>query len=296
MLLLFVVFIRNNHIIGIFVIIFCMKYEKLNLDPTLDGKIWLMRKKHSPNYEPHIHRELEFNFVLSGQAEYIVKGIKFKLSPNTLIWLFPNQKHVLINASENFQMYIGVFKPNLLKHLVNKGAEKTLITLDYLENIPKIVNAEDASSLIQSFEEIINIKNDAAYYNSYLATLCLKVWYIFKNTETNSISKKIPLVVEKCLHLFQNPQNNYTLEAISEKLGYSPSQLSRLFKKHTGTSIVDFRNQKRLEFVAIQMNAEKTAITKAAYAAGFGSYAQFHRIFKKYFGYSPNEYIKKLKQ
>jgi len=41
---------------------------------------------------------------------------------------------------------------------------------------------------------------------------------------------------------------------------------------------------------------KKTAITKAAYEAGFGSYAQFHRIFKKYFGYSPNEYIKKLKQ
>jgi AraC-like DNA-binding protein/mannose-6-phosphate isomerase-like protein (cupin superfamily) len=272
-----------------------MKYEKLNLDPILEGKVWLMQKKHSAIYEPHIHRELEFNLVLSGQAEYIVKGVKFNLSPNTLIWLFPNQKHVLINASENFQMYIAVFKPNFLKQLVGKGADKTLISLDYLENVPKIIKEDEAKSFILNLEEIIKIKNDVAYYNSYLATICLKIWSIFKKTEINSIPNKFPEMIEKCLHLLQNPQSNFTLEGFSEELGYSPSQISRLFKKHTGLSIVDYRNQKRLDYVAIKMNAEKTTITKAAYEAGFGSYAQFHRIFKLHFGYSPNEFIRKLK-
>ena len=272
-----------------------MNYEHLNLDPALDGKVWYMRKRTSQTFAPHVHRELEFNIVTAGHAEYIVKGRKFSLTPNTLIWLFPNQKHVLINASENFEMFIGVFKPKLLKLLVKNGADKTLISLDYKENEPKQIEDFEAKNFINVLKDITSINSDNTFYNSYLSTICLKTWYIFKNTANKSISQKIPEVIEKCLHILDNPQNKMTLESISEDLGYSPSQISRLFKQHTGTSIVDFRNKKRLDYVANVMASEKMNITKVAFDAGFGSYAQFHRIFKEYFGYSPNEFIRRLK-
>jgi len=36
-------------------------------------------------------------------------------------------------------------------------------------------------------------------------------------------------------------------------------------------------------------------MTQAALASGFGSYAQFHRVFKRHFGFGPAEYRRRVR-
>jgi hypothetical protein len=71
--------------------------------------------------------------------------------------------------------------------------------------------------------------------------------------------------------------------------GVSPSHLSRLFKAQTGVSISRFRNQQRLQrFQLLYGHGRRTTALAAAVEAGFGSYAQLHRVFRELTGRSPS--------
>jgi AraC-like DNA-binding protein len=64
-----------------------------------------------------------------------------------------------------------------------------------------------------------------------------------------------------------------------------------LFKQQTGVALVDFRNRQRIErFLELYGTGQRRKMSDAALDAGFGSYPQFHRIFKRVIGCSPGNY------
>jgi len=68
-------------------------------------------------------------------------------------------------------------------------------------------------------------------------------------------------------------------------------QLARLFRRYAGTSIVDYRNDLRLARFLGQIDPRADNMRKAVSEAGFGSYAQFLRVFRARFGQTPSEYL-----
>jgi AraC-like DNA-binding protein len=72
--------------------------------------------------------------------------------------------------------------------------------------------------------------------------------------------------------------------------GVSVSRLARAFKAEMGMSIVQHRNALRLRRF-FQLAEEGADLLSAALAAGFGSYAQFHRVFRAEHAMSPGVYL-----
>ena len=67
-----------------------------------------------------------------------------------------------------------------------------------------------------------------------------------------------------------------------------PIPSSRIFKAQTGVSITRFRNQRRLErFLALYGDGRRITALAASLEAGFGSYAQFHRVLRAETGQTP---------
>jgi AraC-like DNA-binding protein len=58
-----------------------------------------------------------------------------------------------------------------------------------------------------------------------------------------------------------------------------------------GVSLVGYRNQLRLERFMKIMDAGRSTMLEAALGAGFGSYAQFHRVFQAQRGVTPRAYL-----
>ncbi len=78
---------------------------------------------------------------------------------------------------------------------------------------------------------------------------------------------------------------------LSERLGLSVSRLARVFKREMGVSIVEYRNRLRFErfFALLTEGERRPTLRQAARAAGFGSYAHFHRLFRARWRTGPRE-------
>ncbi len=67
-------------------------------------------------------------------------------------------------------------------------------------------------------------------------------------------------------------------------LGY----LSRVFARQVGVPLSRYRNSVRLDrFWDYYRGQKQHTITEAVYAAGFGSYAQFYKVFAQAYGSGP---------
>jgi AraC-like DNA-binding protein len=73
---------------------------------------------------------------------------------------------------------------------------------------------------------------------------------------------------------------------LAAEFGISPGHLARAFKREMGISLVEYRNRKRIARFREVMRERGPAesLKAAAIEAGFGSYAQFSRIHKRFTG------------
>ena len=102
------------------------------------------------------------------------------------------------------------------------------------------------------------------------------------------------LVREVTQLLVRDP--SMSCDAMAKCLNKSSGQLARVFKQQARTSIVDHRNEIRLARFLERVDIHARNLLEAAHEAGFGSYAQFHRVFRARFGQAPREYLLKHSQ
>jgi AraC-like DNA-binding protein len=98
-----------------------------------------------------------------------------------------------------------------------------------------------------------------------------------------------PLIREATRLLVEDP--TLSCASLAERLDVSATTLARTFKRETNTSVVDHRNELRLARFLGRVDAAGGNLLEAALEAGFGSYAQFHRVFRARFGQAPREYL-----
>jgi AraC-like DNA-binding protein len=100
-------------------------------------------------------------------------------------------------------------------------------------------------------------------------------------------SRQGPLVASVLRALTED--SSLTGARLARQCGVSAGHLSRAFKRETGLSLVEYRNRLRLDrfFQVTQHHGAGISLLWAALEAGFGSYAQFHRVYRTCLGASP---------
>ena len=80
---------------------------------------------------------------------------------------------------------------------------------------------------------------------------------------------------------------------MARRLDVGVGRFARVFKAEMGMSLVEYRNRVRLDRFDALLGKGSMSLYEAALAAGFGSYAQFHRVFRKLRGATPREYVRR---
>lgn len=81
-----------------------------------------------------------------------------------------------------------------------------------------------------------------------------------------------------------------TLESVASAVGISPCHLSRIFKKETGISIVDYVQKERVEAAKHMLACTDDTLAAISQYLYFSTQSYFIRIFKKYTGMTPGQY------
>jgi AraC-like DNA-binding protein len=265
--------------------------QNLNLPSNRDGNLWHYQNQ-GRTHAMHHHAELEFNLVTQGRGLYLLENRKYEIRRGDLLWLFPAQEHVLIEQTLDFEMWIAVFKPKAVRRTAIDPGTRLLRQADpsgeYCRRLPErdFVRLEDLLSHVA-------IDNDPpALFNAGLAHALLSAWKYFERASDVPIHDVHP-AVERAARLIRE-EADLNLDELAHRSGLSPHRLSRLFKQQTGTALVDFRNRQRIEkFLQLYGTGQRITMLEAAFEAGFGSYPQFHRVFKRVMGCSPGKHRKK---
>ena len=89
-------------------------------------------------------------------------------------------------------------------------------------------------------------------------------------------------------HLVSNPATRDTLEQLADIAGMSERHLTRVFKRATGISIHDYREQLRLERARDLMRNPTLTLDAIASACGFADSRQLRRVWSARFGEPPS--------
>jgi methylphosphotriester-DNA--protein-cysteine methyltransferase len=82
-----------------------------------------------------------------------------------------------------------------------------------------------------------------------------------------------------------------TLTQVAATAGVSASRLRHLFHEQTGSTLVSYRNRQRLQRF-LDHHSSRRSLLEESLTAGFGSYAQFHRVFRSLMGTSPQGWLR----
>ena len=260
--------------------------EDLGLRHGTDGRVGHHRAADgSPR--AHRHAELELNLVVRGRASYLLGDRRYELTPRTLTWLFPAQDHVLVDESPDHELWWAVFRPGL----VARTTEPTLLERDPAGQFSRRLDAERAGRFDGLLRELHDAgTTDDALLNAGLAYLLVSAWRAFLESEDLVAGVEVHPAVETVARALRADPEAGGLDALARTAGLSPSHLSRIFKAQTGISITRFRNQRRLErFTSLYGDGRRTTALAAALEAGFGSYAQFHRVLRAETGQTPRD-------
>lgn len=98
------------------------------------------------------------------------------------------------------------------------------------------------------------------------------------------------LVAQAMAHINENFAQDVTLEDISERIGVSPSYLSRIFSREAGQSVNSYLTERRVEMAKHLIRTTGLRHYEIAERCGLNSSAYFTSVFKKVTGMTPNQY------
>jgi AraC-like DNA-binding protein/quercetin dioxygenase-like cupin family protein len=267
---------------------FLAMLEKLDLPAGLDGRV-VRHAAGDLRVRPHRHAELEVNLVVGGSATYLLGDRRYELTPGTLTWLFPGQDHVLVNQSADHELWWAVFTPDLVARVAREPHLAPLLADDPPGQHSRHLGTASARRLQALFEQVHDAETrDTTLANTGLAYLLALAWRTFLDTTDLVDAIDVHPAVRTVARLLQTNPGTADLTTLARRVGLSPSHLSRLFTAHTGIPLTTYRNHQRLRhFLRHYGDGTHTTMLTAALAAGFGSYAQFYRVFHRETGHSP---------
>ncbi len=264
--------------------------EDIRLPPGLEGTVFVYRPRDRL-HPRHRHEVLEFNLGIQGAAVNDLGTRRYPIASGVLTWLFPGQGHQLVDQSADFAMWVVVLSPAAVARW-SRPDLPLLRQTDPPGHHSRRLTDDDARDLAGHLRSLHGMLGDAAAANAGVGFLLRTAWAMFRRApELPGDGSVHPAVVEAARLLAQQPV--LTGEELAARSGLSRARLSRLFHQQIGETILARRERTRVEsFLRRRQQARPGTMLGDALAAGFGSYAQFHRAFRRIMGVTPSRWGK----
>ena len=237
-------------------------------------------------YPVHAHELAEINYLISGKGSYLVEGTTYHLSRKDVLLVRPAETHKLrISPEEPYhriaiQFAVELFdsidpQRRLLRPLFERrlGQNNLFSAAEY----PRLQQAFSDFTLTPGLERVQLFSRILTFFTE----LAVRRFPSGGGTDPGQ-SFSLQLVSYVNAHLFEE----LSLPLLGEVFSRSTSQIARVFRRATGTSLWEYVSMKRLLAAREKIRSGQNA-TEVCYACGFGDYSAFYRAYRKQFGKAP---------
>ena len=257
------------------------------IPPTLSGLCWLSpaaQPRYPRRRHPHRHLEIEANLVDSGSCRYLVDGQVQTLTRGDLLWLFPEQPHMILDASADMALWVVVARPEFIASRTQRVPQAASQRPGFAR--PHRLRERERVHLAHVAASLVACEDDPAHHADGLAWWFDQAARVTEANAGRSGRALHPAIVKALSLLDRDP--SLPLPDLARAVHLSASRLSHLFAEQVERSVSAHRNHLRLQRFQEQLQAgDCRNLTQAAFDAGFGSYAQFARVLRASTGQTP---------
>lgn len=238
----------------------------------------------------HRHTSIcEMLLIYQGEGYYHVEGETYPLSKGSVIFYNQGDLHEVIASTEK---EIGSFCIGIT-NLRRKG-------MGYNQLIKKeeacVKQANEFFSVLYTMcEQMYQLEGTTK--EGRIASQLLCASFIAMTCQMESFSMVAAQKTEDELnvlriknYLNQNFMYEISLEAVAEKLGYSVTYISHVFKKATGRTPIQYVIRRRIGHAQTLLISTNYSATQIAGMVGYDNTNYFSTLFSKIVGMSPTKY------
>lgn len=235
--------------------------------------------------------------VSKGRGDFVLDGSPFTAEPGDLIVFAPGTVYDRqIDPEEPLEYYFIRFSYAVAYEEKDEwhfaaadAAPFPLHGVYRLQNPPPVLNL--CEQIRQSWPR--RGQTAAARRKLLFQEMLLSILQDFR---ARTVAGSTTLAIERTIdHMVQHYKKKMTLEDLAHLAGLSASHYSRLFKKYTGLSPIEYLTQLRVDRAKELLVISDYRLKGIAQSVGYGDEFYFSRIFKKVVGQSPREFALKNK-
>lgn len=258
----------------------------------------------SPNKTLYHHHDFyEVHATLKGKAFFYLNGRQFTIEQGTILLIHSNDLHRIVRqSSEVFERVYVFVTSSFLESRSTRWTNLASCFQPLGENRSRVVQVPP--QLLKEKLSFIDSPPDKEVYGEDIKyEQALVDYFIFLNqavqmeecTQTQNAVILNERVEQIMRYIANNLSHPLTLDEMEKYFFVSKYHITREFKKHTGVTFHQYVMKKKLIY-AKQLLREYHSSSTIYRKCGFSSYPHFLKAFKKEFGLTPKEFLKRSAQ
>jgi len=255
----------------------------------------------------HSHKEIEIMYVIDGKCMVETLNEPVSMKKGDFILLDANVPHRLIvdkntpcrmlNVEFSFFKKEGSFPSIKDLALENKHLAKFLL------HSRSYVVLKDSNEIYYTLKNLVleldkKESEKDLMIQLQLAQLLIQIARLSAwDKEKKSEHQQADLYVKKTIeYLHHHYDCDIQVKDVSQAVNLHPGYLHRIFKKQTGSTIIEYLTSLRMEKAKMLLADTEIPVVEISYYIGINSRPYFNLLFKKHTNMTPNEYRKSVEQ
>lgn len=242
----------------------------------------------------HWHRSIEIFLVMEGRLEFFFGENGRPLKAGDFVIVNSNEIHSIEAPEPNKTVVVQIPLSCFSGYLEDDGRTVFLKRGEEFDGI--------LARLIGEMFHIYQQKQFA--FELKVRSLFLELLYLmvtkFMQTEENQDTIRQKRHLEKLSGITSYMKKNYsrtiTLKSVAEEFGFSPTYLSRMFKKYANVSYKTYLLNLRTEYALREMMGTTHSLNDVALNNGFPNSRAFAKAFSKRYGCLPSIYRERMRK
>lgn len=249
----------------------------------------------------HLHKKYEIYYQQEGCRKFFINDAVYLVNEGNVVIVGKDEVHKTCSVDNTpYKRYVLNFNGEYIADVAKALGNVDLLSF-FDEGIKLLCMNMKMQRIIQSLLERMWEARGHSNPDSepFCKVLLVELLFYLKEcvAEQKSKHENTPTISNKTIDLIssyiaQNYQSSLSLPEIAARFYISPYYLSRLFKKTTNLTLVEYINSVRIRAARNLLETTHLRVSTIAEQTGFKTPAHFSRIFKQGTGLSPQKYRK----